>query len=87
LGTGCDVALLAALIFGFYPAHMEAVAWVSSVTGPLLGILFIASLLAYAQGHTEGEVKWRVISLTLFALAMLEKETALILPGLLLVYK
>jgi hypothetical protein len=89
LGVGRDVALLAALIFGLHPAHIEAVAWISGVTEPLLGILLIASFLAYVQSRGEGArvVKWKVISLALFALAMLEKETALILPGLLLVYE
>ncbi len=89
LGIGRDVALLAALIFGLHPAHIEAVAWVSGVTEPLLGILLIASFLGYLQSRAAGAhaLKWKVISLVLFALAMLEKETALILPGLLLVYE
>jgi len=80
---------LAALIFGLHPAHIEAVAWISGVTEPLLGILLIASLLGYVQSRVEGvgALKWKVISLALFALAMLEKETAVILPGLLLVYE
>ena len=89
LGIGREVALLAALIFGLHPAHIEAVAWISGVTEPLLGIFLIASLLAYLPSRGEGTraLKWKVISLVLFALAMLEKETALILPGLLLVYE
>ena len=89
LGVGRDVALLAALIFGLHPAHIEAVAWISGVTEPLLGILLIASFLGYVQSRATGAraFKWKVISLALFALAMLEKETALILPGLLLVYE
>ena len=89
LGIGRDVALLAALIFGLHPAHIEAVAWVSGVTEPLLGVLLIASFLAYLQSRAAGAhaLKWKVTSLVLFALAMLEKETALMLPGLLLVYE
>jgi len=89
LGIGRNAGLLAALIFGLHPAHIEAVAWVSGVTEPLLGILLIASFLSYVQSRVEGAqaVKWKVISLVLFALAMLEKETALILPGFLLVYE
>ena len=87
LGVGSDGALLAALIFGLHPAHIEAVAWISGVTEPLLGILLIAAFLSYVQWRVEGAFKWKVISLALFALAMLEKETALILPGLLLVYE
>ncbi|MGO8786363.1 MAG: glycosyltransferase family 39 protein [Terriglobia bacterium] len=89
LEIGRDVALFAALIFGLHPAHIEAVAWISGVTEPLLGILWIASLLAYlkwsaAEPHA---FKWQITSLVLFGLAMLEKETAMILPGLLLVYE
>ncbi len=89
LGIGRDVALLAALIFGLHPAHIEAVAWISGVTEPLLGIIFIASFLSYVRSRVEGAraLKWKAISLVLFALAMLEKETALILPGFLLVYE
>ena len=86
LGTSRAVALLAALIFGLHPAHIEAVAWISGVTEPLLAILLIASFLAYVQWRLEHARKWELISLALFALALGEKETALILPVLLLLY-
>ena len=52
LGIGRDVALLAALIFGLHPAHIEAVAWISGVTEPLLGIYldcFVPWLRAVAR--------------------------------------
>ena len=89
MGIHRGVALLAALIFGVHPAHIEAVAWISGVTEPLLGILLIASFLGYVQsrGERASALKWISVSLVLFALAILEKETALILPGLLLVYE
>jgi tetratricopeptide (TPR) repeat protein len=86
LGISRDAALLAALIFGLHPAHIEAVAWISGVTEPLLGMFLLASFLAYMQWRLERGRKWILISLALFALALGEKETALILPGLLLVY-
>ena len=86
LGISRDAALLAAIIFGLHPAHIEAVAWISGVTEPLLGTLLLASFLAYVQWRLQSGRKWKLISLALFALALGEKETALILPGLLLVY-
>ena len=86
LGVKRDAALLAALIFGLHPAHIEGVAWISGVTEPLLGILLIASFLAYEEWRLKRARKWKAISLALFALALGEKETALILPGLLLAY-
>src|ERR1039458_8139851 len=89
LGIGDDVGLLAALIFGLHPAHIEGVAWISGVTEPLLGVFLIASLLAYVQSREEGPgtFRWKFVSLLLFVLAMLEKETGLILPGLMVIYE
>jgi tetratricopeptide (TPR) repeat protein len=89
LGIGREVALLAALIFGLHPAHIEAVAWISGVNEPLAAIFMLGSLLAYVQWRNEGThaFKWQGISLILFAFAMLTKENALILPGLLLAYE
>jgi Tfp pilus assembly protein PilF len=89
MGIGRDVALLAALIFGLHPAHIEAVAWISGVNEPLLGIFLIGSLLAYLKWRSNepNHLKWKAISLVLFACALLTKENALSLPGLLLVYE
>jgi len=54
LGVERNVALLAALLFGLHPAHIEAVAWISGVNEPLMGILFMGSLFAYVQSQTAG---------------------------------
>jgi hypothetical protein len=84
-----DAALLAALIFGLHPAHIEAVAWISGVNEPLSGILLIGSFLAYlrAGGKTSGGRKWSSISIVLYACALLMKESSLCLPALLLAYE
>jgi hypothetical protein len=84
-----DVALLAALIFGLHPVHIEAVAWASGVTEPLLAVFFVTSLLAYVQSRRNPAraLVWRMVALISFALALLVKETALILPALLIVYE
>ena len=41
----------AALIFGLHPVHIEAVAWVSGVTEPLLAVLLIPSFLCLSLIH------------------------------------
>ncbi len=87
LGTGRDVALMSALIFGLHPVHIEGVAWISGVTEPLLGILLISSFLFYLKWRVQKAVRWQLLSAGTFALAILEKETGLILPGLLLAYE
>jgi len=74
--------LFAALIFGLHPVHADAVAWVSGVTEPLLALFLIPSFLCYlrkrsGQFHARANL---VASLVLYVLAMLAKETALVLP-------
>jgi tetratricopeptide (TPR) repeat protein len=75
-------AIVGAMIFGLHPVHIEEVAWVSGVTELLLALLLLPSFLCYLKyrepirmGHG-----WLVLSLVLYALAMLAKETALVLP-------
>ena len=40
-------AIMAALIFGLHPVHIEAVAWISGVTEPLLALFLISAFLFY----------------------------------------
>jgi protein O-mannosyl-transferase len=89
-------SLVVALLYGLHPAHIEAVAWISGVTEPMLAIFFLGSLLAYlrwrdsdaAPGSNTGEeagaktAKWLGLSWGLYTLALLSKETALVMPAL-----
>jgi cytochrome c-type biogenesis protein CcmH/NrfG len=89
------VGLIAALVFGLHPVHIEAVAWISAVNEPLMSIFFLLSLLCYssqmiketgtvdpivASGTRRCSRKWMALSLVCYALALLTKETALVLP-------
>jgi Flp pilus assembly protein TadD len=87
---------LAALIFGLCPLHIETAAWVSGVTEPLLALLFVSSFLFYTnsreveQKHPNqpaAKLKWLAASVFFFALALFSKETAIILPALILAYE
>ena len=106
------VACMTALIFGLHPVHVEAVAWVSGVTEPLLALFLIPAFLCYlnwregAPSTTAATVEpgdgvkagqpgsakrkrllWLAASLALYAVAVLEKETALALPALIFIYE
>jgi tetratricopeptide (TPR) repeat protein len=83
------LAAWAALIFGLHPVHIEPVAWVSGATDVLLAALLIGSFLCYLQARRRGEKVWfwTVPSLTLFALALLDKEIAIIMPALIFAYE
>jgi len=78
-------AIVAALIFGLHPVHIEAVAWVSGATEPLGAAFILASLLSWIR-YREGSRVHFVWSLVWFALALLTKETAILVPALLFSY-
>jgi tetratricopeptide (TPR) repeat protein len=84
------VAVVAVLLFGLHPAHVEAVAWVSGTTESLLAVLLLGSLLCYLRHRNAGSAGmsvWLAASLFLAFLAVLTKETALIIPGLIFAYE
>ena len=89
-------AVLAAMIFGLCPLHIETAAWVSGVTEPLLALLFVPSFLFYLNSRESeqrdpnkraAKFKWLAASVVLFAAAIFSKETAIILPALILAYE
>ena len=82
-------ALIAALLFGIDPVHIESVAWVSGVTDPLLALFLLPSFFCYLNGRERPAHRraWLAGSLALYALAMLSKETALILPIILVTFE
>lgn len=80
------VAAIAALIFGVHPAHVESVAWISGVTDALLALLLIPSFLAFMNYREKRGAKWLAASVVLYGLALLAKETAVVLPVLAIAY-
>jgi tetratricopeptide (TPR) repeat protein len=83
-------AVVGALLFGLHPAHIESVAWVSGATDPLLAIFVLGALLCYQQWREAGEASgrcWLAASLFISILAMLTKEVAVVLPGLIFAYE
>jgi protein O-mannosyl-transferase len=81
------LAGLATLVFAIHPAHVESVTWISGVTDPMLALFFIPSLTLYMRYREDGGRLWLVLSLVLYALALLSKEPAIVLPGLILVWE
>ncbi len=88
LGDRFD-ACVAALIFGLHPVHLEAVAWVSGVAEPLMALWFISSFICYLKWREKSANAWLWIcaSLTFYILAMLTKESALVLPAVVLAWE
>jgi hypothetical protein len=77
-----NLAWLTALVFGLHPVHHEVVAWISGSTESLFAALFLAAFLAYLHSREGYRTRWTTISCGLYALALLSKETAIVLPFL-----
>lgn len=93
---------VAATVFGLHPVHIEAVAWVSGFTEPLLTIFCILAVVYFLRIRNvtpdkrsspsafavfKGRSKWLALSLSFYGLALLTKETAIILPALIMSYE
>lgn len=85
-------ASMGTVIFAVHPTHIESVAWISGVTDPLCALFVLGSFLAYMRARDAGSstgdrIAWQVAALALYALAMMSKETAIVVPALLVVYE
>ena len=83
------LAALVAMIFALHPSKVESVAWISAAPESLNAIFLFASMYAYIRGRKDPHAawKWLTLSSVSFAAALLTKETAVILPALLLAWE
>ncbi len=77
-----SVPFVAALLFAVHPIHTEVVAWIASIPELTFTPLFLLAFLLHLspQGDRFGH---RLLAAACFGLALLCKETALVLPALL----
>jgi tetratricopeptide (TPR) repeat protein len=87
LGAGARVAAVAALLFGLHPAHVESVSWVSGIPDPLAALFYVPAIIFYLRFRREGGRRWLWLSLAAFALSVLCKETAVVLPAFVLAWE
>jgi 4-amino-4-deoxy-L-arabinose transferase-like glycosyltransferase len=84
-GARWVAGLAAALLFMLNPHHAETVSWIAAI-GDLMAACCMLSALILFQRHLEvRSVISLIASLALFALGLLSRETAVMLPALLLV--
>ena len=79
-GNNKFVAAFVALIFGVHPMHVESVAWVAERKDVLYTFFFLLSLIQYWRYLVNGKNKNLWICLGFFALSLLSKPAAVILP-------
>ena len=73
-------ALLAAALFAVHPVEVESVAWISERKNLLAAAFYFSALLAWVRFVGSGEARSYVLSLALFAAAVLSKTIAVTFP-------
>lgn len=81
------LALVAALWFAAFPMHVESVAWISGRTDVVATFFALVSLWFYVRWRKRGGSATAIVSLLCYALALLGKEVAVVVPGVLLAYE
>lgn len=80
------VALAVALIFAAHPSHAEAVQWVAANADVAAGCFFMAAFAAFGWWLRQRR-PWQYAGAVLgFAAALCAKESAVVLPAILLAY-
>ncbi len=75
------MALAAGLLFGLHPVHAETISEAAWADQPLGTFFMVAAILAWWRSHVEQRNhQWQVASVAFAALALLSKETAMVLP-------
>lgn len=80
------VAFLSAAFFAVHYLHVESVVWLSEFNGTLMTLFVLSTLILVYRHHTTGSNKAYLLSLLTYSCAILSKETAVILPFLLIAY-
>lgn len=78
------VALVASLLFGIHPMHVESVAWVAELKDLLYTAFFLASYVFYMKYAGSLQKKHYAIALSLFLVSLLSKAMAASLPVVLI---
>lgn len=81
------VSFVTAALLAVSPAPSEAVYVISFREDLLCALFSLCSFLGYVYGAQSQQKKWYVLSLTAYFLAMLSKESALVLPVVVLAYE
>lgn len=76
-------SFLTALFFLIHPIQTESVSYISGMSDSIYAVFFLLSLMFFLK--ESGRALYITLSIVCFALSLLSKELALILPGILLI--
>lgn len=79
------LGFLTALIFLIHPAQIEAVTYLSGRTDSLFAFFFLLSAFFYLKYKERRETRFYIFSLLGFLASLFSKETAIVLPAILVI--
>lgn len=74
------VALIASLLFGIHPIHVESVAWAAELKDLLYTFFFLAAMICYLKYISTSRSKFYYFALMLFLFSILSKAMAASFP-------
>ena len=81
LKTTALSAALGAGLYGFYPAHLTPLVWISGIQELSVALMILLTSLAFlAWSRQPRRLRYYGLSLVCYAIALLCKETAVLLP-------
>lgn len=86
LALGPGVALAGALLFAVHPALAPAVAWIPGRNDSLLAVFALAAWIAFVRDAARPSAWHKAAHYVFFALALLTKESAVVLPAVCLAH-
>jgi len=86
MGYSKKIAAVFSVFFIVHPALTQAVVWIPGRTDSLLGVLVLSSFLFFLQYLDEQKNRYLLGHLCFWILALLTKETAVVLPFLCILY-
>ena len=82
-GRRLGVAVTAGALFALYPVHPEVVTWIAGRVDSICAVFYFAALYFFLRWlRAEGKL-YPALSLAAFVLALMSKEMAVTLPGVL----
>ncbi len=73
-------AWLVSMIFAVHPVLVQTVAWISDRKNLTAGVFFLLCIWSYQHFEKNRRVRWYLVALGLFAIALLSKTSTIMLP-------
>jgi hypothetical protein len=81
-----SVSFFGTLFFCVHPAMTQVVAWIPGRNDSLLAVFILSGFITYTKFLSTSSLKWYILHLFCFTLAMFTKESAIMFPFLALLY-